>query len=222
MAKQRDIRARFNDTSDPSYKKENQCIAYVRVCQECGTRFPIGSTKCIECGAERPRCQHTAMAGEEVCRSHVTGRPYTIYSKLAGTLSDTVLEEIVQADDRDLSQEFALARIALSTVLDTPGSVKSDKLLVMVKDFFTIAEKKKNIEQGQVLNISWNDDLVNSLRQRVRRLIKTFEAILNEYIEDEALRKEILIELKERTKMPGNMVSVPLRDEDYRALNDNK
>ena len=92
----------------------------------------------------------------------------------------------------------------------------------MVKDFFTIAEKKKNIEQGQVLNISWNDDLVNSLRLRVRKLIKTFESILEDYIEDESLRKTILLELKERTKMPGNAVTVPLKDDDYIALKENK
>ena len=222
MSKVSDKRAKFNDKSDPSFMFENQCVAYIRVCPKCGTRFPSGSDHCIECGAERPRCQHRAMENETVCRSHATGRPYTIYSKLAGTLSDSVLEEIVEADDRDLSQEFALARIALSSVLDNPDQIKSDKLLGMVKDFFTIAEKKKNIEQGQVLNISWNDDLVNSLRLRVRKLIKTFESILEDYIEDESLRKTILLELKERTKMPGNAVTVPLKDDDYIALKENK
>ncbi len=102
--------------------------------------------------------------------------------------------------------------------MDDPKSIKSDKLLAMCKDFFTIAEKKKNIEQGQVLNISWNDDLVNSLRTRVRNLIKTFEAILEEKIEDPDLRKEILTELRDRTKLVGNMVTVPLDDKDYRNL----
>lgn len=218
MPKIPDARAKFNDRSDPTFKFEGQCVAFVRVCPKCGTRFPPGSDHCISCGEPRPRCQHKAMQGETVCRAHASGRPYSIYSKLAATLSDTVLEEIVEADDRDLSQEFALARVALSSVLDNPQQIKSEKLLAMVKDFFTIAEKKKNIEQGQVLNIAWNDDLVNSLRTRVRKLIKTFEAILDEFIEDEDLKKKIMVELQERTRMPGNMVSVPLKEEDYKKL----
>ena len=213
-----DIRAKFNDKSDPTYLFENQCVAFIRVCPKCGTRFPIGADHCISCGEPRPRCQHRAMENEIVCRSHSFGRPYSIYSKLAATLSDSVLEEIVEADDRDLSQEYALAKVALSSVLDDPKSIKSDKLLAMCKDFFTIAEKKKNIEQGQVLNISWNDDLVNSLRTRVRNLIKTFEALLEEKIEDPDLRKEILTELRDRAKLVGNMVTVPLDDKDYRNL----
>lgn len=213
--KPQDIRANFNDRSDPSFAFENQCVAYRRTCPSCGTRFPLGATKCIECGEVRPRCQHRAMENNIVCRSHATGRPYSIYSKLAGTLSDTVLEEIIEADDRDTSQEFALARIALSTVLDHPGEVKSDKLLQMIKDFFTIAEKKKNLEQGQVLNISWNDDLANSLRIRIRKLLKTFEQILEEYIPDQELRYKILVELKERTKLQGNLITSPPQEGDY-------
>ena len=85
----------------------------------------------------------------------------------------------------------------------------------MLKDFFTIAEKKKNIEQGQVLNISWNDDLVNSLRARVRKLINTFSEIITENIEDETLKKKMLEELYQRTKINGNMVSCPPKASDY-------
>lgn len=210
-----DLRAKFNDKSDPSYVRENQCVAFVRVCKNCGTRFPSGSRKCVACGAIRPRCQHIAMEGEEVCRSHATGRPYSLYSKLAATLSDGALEELVGMDDRDLSQEFALAKVALSCALDE-HEVSSRQLLAMVKDFFTIAEKKKNIEQGQLLNISWNDDLVNSLRTRMRKLVKTFEEILKEYVPDEELRKKMLTELRTRTKLIGNSVTVPYKESDYK------
>lgn len=210
-----DLRAKFNDKSDPTWRFHNQCVAFKRVCPECGNRFPSGSDHCIYCGAPRPRCQHKAMDGETVCRQHITGRPYTLYNKLAGTLTDTALEEIIEADDRDLSQEFALARIALSGALDRPGTIDSEKLLKMVKDFFIIAEKKKTIEQGQVLNISWNDELVNSLRLRVRKLIKTFEEVIDEFIEDPQLKKKILTEIRDRTRMPGNLVSSPLNDKDY-------
>lgn len=210
----KDIRAVFNDTSDPSYKFENQCVCYKRVCT-CGTRFPVGSTVCPSCGAVRPRCGNRAMEGEEVCRAHATGRPFSLYSKLAATLSDGALEELVEQDDRDLSQEYALAKVALSCVLDGEVNPDSKTLLAMVKDFFTIAEKKKTIEKGQVLNIAWNDDLVNALRKRVRLLVRTMNEVLSEYIDDEELRTKILKEVQSRTKMPGNAVTVPLNPNDY-------
>lgn len=213
-----DARAKFNDTTDPTYIKPNQCVAFIRVCPQCGTRFPVGSRKCISCGAVRPRCQHTAMEGETVCRSHATGRPYSIYSKLAATLVDGALEELVEADDRDLSQEFALAKVALSHALDqTPVQVSSKDLLSMIKEFFIIAEKKKNIEQGQMLNISWNDDLVNSLRQRVRKMVKVFEEILDVYIEDESLKTKMKQDFREKMKTFGNSITVPKNASDYKT-----
>lgn len=211
-----DIRAKFNDRTDPSFQKENQCVAYVRVCPKCGNKFPIGSTSCKICGEARPRCSNTAMEGEHVCRAHAVGRPYSIYSKLAAQLSDSVLEEIVAADDRDLSQEFALAKVALSHALDQTPQVSSKELLGMIKDFFTIAEKKKNIESGQTLNISWGDEMVNSLRLKIRKLIKTFEEILKEYVKDEDLCNQIMLELRERTKLIGNSVTVPSKPSDYK------
>ena len=209
-----DARAKFNDKSDPSYQFENQCTAFKVICPECGTKFPTGSRECPNCGATRPRCQNKAVKGEVVCHKHMKGRTLTLYNKLAATLTDAELEEIVTADDRDLSQEFALARVCVSAALDNPNTYTSKDLLVMLKDFFTIAEKKKNVEQGQVLNISWNDDLVNSLRSRVRKLIRTFAEIVEENI-DPALKKKMLDELYSRTKLNGNMVSCPPKASDY-------
>ena len=210
-----DARAKFNDESDPSYKFKDQCTAFRAVCPECGTKFPSGSRTCPNCGADRPRCQNKVVHGEVVCRKHMKGRPYTLYNKLAATLTDTELEELIEADDHDLSQEFALARVCLSAALDDPRAYSSDEILKMVKDVFIIAEKKKNIEQGQVLNISWNDDMVNSLRARVRKLIRTFAEIVTENIQDEDLRKKMLQELYDKTRMPGNMITSPPKASDY-------
>ena len=230
-----EARAKFNDKTDPSYAFENQCTAFRAICPECGTKFPSGSRECPNCGATRPRCQNTALKGEVVCRKHLKGRTLklsktmrkmnlaykVIMALLAGvslmlaTLTDTELEEIVTADDRDLSQEFALARVCISAALDNPRMYSSRDILIMLKDFFTIAEKKKNVEQGQVLNISWNDDLVNSLRSRVRKLIRTFSEIVEENITDSALKKKMLEDLYTRTKINGNMVSCPPKSSDY-------
>ena len=208
-------RAPFNDPTDPSYQFKDQCTAFRSICKECGTKFPSGSRTCPNCGAVRPRCTNHVVKGETVCRKHMKGRPYTLYTKLAATLADTELEEIIEADDKDLSQEFALARICLSAALDTPEAYSSKDIMDMVRQFFIIAEKKKNIEQGQVLNISWNDDLVNSLRTRVRKLIRTFAEIIDTNIVDEDLKKKMLEELYSKTKLNGNMISSPPKSTDY-------
>lgn len=209
------LRAKFNDKSDPSFEFENQCVAYKRTCKECGKRFEPTATVCSSCGKPRPRCQNKAMSGEEVCRVHVSGRAYTLYNKLAATLSDAALEEFIEGDDRDLEQEYALAKIALSGALDNQN-LTSEKLMQLTKEFFTIAEKKKNIEKGQVLNISWNDELANTLRLRVRKLIKAFAEIINDYVQDPELKKTMLKELKERTQLVGNMITAPPSEEDYK------
>ena len=210
-----DARAIFNDRTDPSFKFEGQCTAFRAICPNCGNRFPSGSRVCPTCGEDRPRCQGHAVQGEVVCRKHMKGRHFTLYTKLAATIADTELEELIEADDHDLSQEFALARLCVSTALDNPGEYNSKQILAMLKDFFTIAEKKKNIEQGQVLNISWNDDLVNSLRARVRKLIRTFSEIIDDNIADPDVKKKMLEELYQKTKLNGNMISSPPKASDY-------
>jgi len=210
-----DIRAVFNDKSDPSFRFEGQCTAFRSICPNCGNRFPSDARVCPVCGEDRPRCQGHVSPGEVVCRRHMRNRNYSLYSKLAATLTDTELEEIIEADDHDLSQEFALARICVSAALDNPGEYNSKQILGMLKDFFTIAEKKKNIEQGQVLNISWNDDLVNSLRARVRKLIRTFSEIIDDNISDPDMKKKMLEELYSKTKLNGNMISSPPKASDY-------
>lgn len=210
------IKAKYNDKSDPSYVRENQCVAYKRTCPVCGERFNPQDLKCGYCGSDRPRCKNRAMDGEELCRCHISGRSYSLYNKLCGTLTDAALEEFIERDERGLEQEFALAKIALSCVLDEGKKPSSEQLMKMVKEFFVVAEKKKNIEKGQVLNISWNDDLVNSLRLRVRKLIRTFAEILDENIQDAELKKKMMVTLKERTKLMGNMITSPPKDSDYK------
>ena len=208
-------RAKFNDESDPSYQFKDQCTAFRALCPECGNRFPRGSRECPNCGAIRPRCQNKAVKGEVVCRKHMRGRSLTIYNKLAATLTDTELEELIEADEHDLSQEFALARACIAGALDTPEAYSSKDVMDMIKQLFIIAEKKKNIEQGQVLNISWNDDLVNSLRARVRKMIRTFSEIIDENVTDENVKKKMLEELYSRTKLNGKMISCPPKASDY-------
>lgn len=215
MSKIPSLKARFNDRTDPSFEFDNQCVAFTRMCKACGTRFEPQATTCSNCGAARPRCKNRAMDGEEVCRAHASGKAYSLYTKLSATLSDAVLEEFIETDERDLEQEYALAKLALSGALDNQN-LNSEQLMRLVKEFFTIAEKKKNIEKGQVLNISWNDDLVNSLRLRVRRLIKTFTEIIDENIEDPEVKRAMLVQLKERTKLVANMITSPPSDEEYK------
>lgn len=194
------LKAKFNDTSDPSYSFKDQCVCFKRVCDICGHRFEGTETKCPVCGALRPRCQHKAMKGEEVCRMHSKAKPYSLYTKLSASISDAALEEFIEKENNDLEQEFALARLALSGALDNQ-KLNSKTLMHLVKVFFEVAEKKKNVEKGQQINISWNDELAASLRKRFRFFIKSVNDVLSENIEDKEKVQDIMEKIKEKVKM---------------------
>ena len=59
-----------------------------------------------------------------------------------------------------------------------------------------------------MINISWNDELAESLRKRFREIIKTVAEVLSEKIEDENLVREILLEIGERSKKLGNFDTI--------------
>jgi hypothetical protein len=201
------LRAVFNDGSE---EKHNQCIAYVRNCT-CGHHFKPSDTYCVSCGKERPRCSNTAMDGEELCRVHAVHRAYSPYNKLVSKLSDSTLEEFIESDDRGLSQEYALAKLALSHAMELEKDQlpTSEELLRMVKEFFTIAEKKHNIEKGQTLNIAWDDELVSTLRSRLRKYLSTMIDIINEEDIPQDTKQRMLEKLHSRTQMMGNAITAP-------------
>lgn len=201
------LRAVFNDGSEEFH---NQCIAYVRNCT-CGTRFKSGDTFCPNCGKERPRCSNRAMEGEEFCRVHAVHRAYSPYNKLVSKLSDQTLEEFIESDDRGLSQEYALAKVALSHAMELEKDElpSSEELLKMVKQFFEIAEKKHNIEKGQTLNIAWDDEMVTTLRSRLRKYLSTMIDIIKEEDISEETKERMIQKLHERTKMMGNAITAP-------------
>lgn len=203
----------YRDLLDPQTRvpENRRCQAYLLVCPECGTKFQPGETQCSKCGAERPRCSNSAVKGEIFCSAHLQQRPKSIYAKLADTLTDSELEELIQADDHDVSQEFALARICVASAVEKAKEkgYSEKTILNMLKDFFTIAEKKKNIEQGQELNISWNDEMVNSLRLKIRSVLKAVVSVANEEIKDPEDRARFLKKVKARTKMSSKMAINP-------------
>lgn len=200
---------------------EGQCAALKNFCPNCGKRFEKYKTEC-KCGTKRPRCQNKAMRNEDVCVTHAKNRAYKLYSKLAATISDSQLEEFIEKDQRDLTQEFALARIALSGALDN-RSISSEQLMSLVKEFFDIALKKKRIEEGDLVNIQWNDDMANALRLRFRNIIKELGDTLKAHLTDDVLRadvdkdellKKIFYDLKKVTKLLGNKLTAPLKEEE--------
>lgn len=212
------MKAKFNDGTE---EFKDQCVAYKRLCPDCGTRFKPDDVKCPNCGAPRPRCKNRAMAGEEVCRSHAHGRPYSLYSRLAAALTDAPLEELLDEEKlRDLDEPYVLAKIALSSVFDEEDKPDSEKIIGMVKQFFIIAEKKRNIESGKMLNIAWDDKTLNILRARVKKYFITLKQVLDRNIQDEDLKLKILKELHDEMKLVGNQITAPDREEFYKEQED--
>lgn len=211
------IKTKGNAALEVLYPDEflNQCIALKNTCS-CGVRFVGTELTCQACGAKRTRCQKRSMANEDTCPSHAHARPYSLYSRLASTLSDAAIEEFIEKDNLDLTQEFALARLALSGILEKQN-ITSEELMTRLNEFFTIAQKKKKIEEGHILKISWNDDLFNSLKKRWRLIIREMETVLKEELQPELFKegvdvdyllKKVFTEVKERSKMLGNQLTL--------------
>lgn len=215
------IKVKGNPELEKLYPDEfpNQCACLKNICPECGNRYPSGIVLvCPVCGAKRPRCQNKHMANEEVCRTHVSGRPYSLYTKLAAQINDASLEEFVERETYDLSQEFALAKIALSAALENQ-QITSKELMENLNSFFTIAQKKKRIEEGDVINVQWNDELVVALRKRWRKTLIALEGVLIDSVkeipnvpedfDDEFWVKKVMTRVKEQSKLLGNSITVP-------------
>lgn len=209
-----------NPTLEKLYPEEfpNQCAYLKNICPSCGNRYPAGIIlDCPTCGAKRPRCQNKHMTNEDACRTHVHGRPYSLYTQIAATLADSSLEEFIEKENYDLTQEFALARIALSGALEN-GKMTSDELLERLDMFFKIAQRKKKIEEGDVINLSWNDDLVVALKKRWRQTILSLEEVLKTEISNLPLKEEvdldftinvILTKVRQQSKLIGNKMTTP-------------
>lgn len=196
-----------------------QCMFLKNTCTKCGTRFPEGQAMvtCPKCSADRERCRNKVMPNENCCRIHAEQRTYSLYKTVAASIGDAALEEFIEKEEFDLTQEFALAKIAITGALS--GTTPDPKsLMKLLTQFFAIAERKKKIDQGEVINLTWNDDLVNELRKTFRRYVNSLAVTLEAKIpigvaltaDDKAnLVKEIFAEVRAQTHLLGNQLTMP-------------
>lgn len=215
------LKIKGNAELEKLYPEEfpNQCSCLKNICPECGSKYPSGVVLiCPVCGAKRPRCQNKHMANEDVCRMHAHGRPYSLYTKLAAQISDSSLEEFVEKETYDLSQEFALAKIALSAALENQ-QITSSELLENLTKFFNIAQKRKKIEEGDIINVQWNDELIVAMRKRWRKTLLALEEVLQFAVKEipnlpkdfdiDFWIRKVMTHVKERSKILGNSITSP-------------
>lgn len=188
--------------------RENQCTHWKSICPECGVRFPKLATVC-ECGAKRERCRNVCMDGEDSCRVHMRGRTYNIFTVAAQNFADSALENMIERDDRDLAQEYQLARALIAQELDPDklgtGGVDGIKLMKMLSMFFDIADKRKKIESGETLNVQIGDEARRFIQQRMKSFVGAIDQTLKEFFpEQESLRLQILERVRELASLPGN------------------
>jgi hypothetical protein len=130
-----------------------------------------------------------------------------IYNIVASKVSDTTLDAMIESGQlRDLTAEFALAKLAVAELHASAGHA-SDRLDAL-STFFNIAKTLQTIESGGLLNNAWNDPLVSAMRSKFRTLIGVMVDIIQKYVPDKQLRALMLQELKERSKMIGNSVTI--------------
>ena len=97
--------------------------------------------------------------------------------------------------------------------------ITSKELMENLNAFFTIAQKKKRIEEGDVINVQWNDELVVALRKRWRKTLIALEGVLIDSVKEipnipedfdgEFWVKKVMTRVKEQSKLLGNSITVP-------------
>ena len=198
------MQAKFNDGSELF---ENQCVDFKRICDKCGSIFEEDQSICTNCQEPRIRCNNKAMKDEESCRVHSPDRILSIYNIVAAKVADTTLEELIEKGNlRDLTTEFALAKLAVAEI-HAGGAHAADRLEA-IASFFSIASTLQKIESGGLLNINWSDPLVIAVRNKFRNLIGVMVDLIDKYVPEEQVRKLMLQELKDSSKLIGNSVTI--------------
>lgn len=196
-------------------EKPRQCVHWKTLCPECEARFPGLATECPECGAVRQRCKNRAMENEDSCRRHMRARPYSILTLASSALADGILEEMIEGDERDLTEEYQTSRYILAhqsavliKALNDPDTLLDPKVVSgytkASKTFFEIAERRKKIEDGEQLTITIDPQSKQFIQRRINAILKAFKEVLEEHIHADSVVKEILYALQQKLKLPGN------------------
>jgi len=128
-------------------------------------------------------------------------------------MADVAFEDILERNDRSLDQEFALAKVAVSTMLSGPQDQLPgpNELLEMLERFFRIAEKLSKIENGESLNIKLDDNTAAEMRKQTKRLVGAMKQALTEIVPKESVRLQILSRVRELVNLKGNKITLPGR-----------
>ena len=88
-----------------------------------------------------------------------------------------------------------------------------------MSQFFNIAQKRKRIEEGDVINVQWNDELVVALRKRWRKTLQALELVLTSHLSEipgipsdfdkEFWIKKVMTAVRQETKLIGNAITSP-------------
>jgi len=193
--------------NDGSEIFSGQCLSFCNICQSCGFVFEEKANTCGHCKAPRQRCKNKAMNNETLCRVHAPSRYESIYNIVSAKVADTTIQTLIEDGKlRDLTAEFAMAKLSLLDI--HMKSFAPQERLEAISTFFAIAEKLQRIESGGLLNSAWNDPLITAMRNKFRQLIGVMVDIIVKYVPEVDTRKIMLEELKDRSKMIGNSVTI--------------
>ena len=172
-------------------------------------RASLHGNHCVGITSWGRLCKNQCMEGEDSCRVHMRGRTYNIFTVAAQNIADSALENMIERDDRDLAQEYQLARALIAQELDPEKlgkkGVDGIKLMKMLSMFFDIADKRKKVESGETLNVQIGDDARRFIQQRMKAFVGAMGTALEEFLpEKESLRLAILQRVKELAALSGN------------------
>lgn len=193
----------------------SQCTWLRNYCITCGKRFEDVRLKsgalepvmeCTFCNTRRARCTKVKSKNEDSCRVHQRGRTLGVYTLLAGGQSDISFEDILERDNKDLVEEFALARMAIMEMLarDPDQRPPAEMMLTHIKTFFEIAEKRKKLEDGDIISVRFDDEAAAQVRKQVRATIKAFADAINEAGLSPSVQAQIIASARDKLHRMGN------------------
>ena len=127
-----------------------KCLARIRTCPECETRYEKDATKCKKCGKTRPTCNNWALPGNTVCRMHggKGGRPLTKGVNMGkNTFTKKEWDEIegdMKAKKRDHEFVYQVATKAFRKITENLDPEDEDtpiKVLAAAGEYFSKISK---------------------------------------------------------------------------------
>lgn len=144
------------------------------------------ATVCPNCGTPRERCSLPALEGSDRCAFHRRRGKKSLYNQTILAISDDILDELEDEDNKSLAREYHLARLVVDKMARSEADPK--ELLLAIEKIFKIAESRKKIEENYSNASGLDAEATNLVRKRIKVVIDAYNEAIKQFVHDEQTR----------------------------------